>query len=167
MTKWIWRCGAATLIAFGLMSSKAYAAEEGVAGFAVLLDKVDVLLCKDDVSILQRIVEAECTGQDLESKKNIASAVLNRVFSDEFPNTMHGVVFQSGQFSPVCYDGRYYEVDITDSTVDAVNYVLTNGPIHNGLYFCNMRLVCSQSTRNWFNSLDFLFEDSSGTSYYK
>jgi hypothetical protein len=178
MIKWIWRCGATTLIALGIMSSKAYAGEEAVAGFAVPLEKLDAsciqaLLCSysdEDINVLQRIVEAECTGQDLESKKNIASAIINRVFSDEFPNNIPDVVFQrsSGyyQFSPIA-DGRYYDVEITDSTADAVTYVLQSGPVHSGVYFCNMRYVKSKSTRDWFSSLKFLFEDSSGTSYYK
>ena len=36
----------------------------------------------------------------------MASVVLNRVKSSHFPNTVAGVIYQSGQFSPVA-SGRY------------------------------------------------------------
>ncbi|HIU67361.1 MAG TPA: cell wall hydrolase, partial [Candidatus Caccomorpha excrementavium] len=49
---------------------------------------------QEEVEILQRIVEAEATGQDVKGKILVANVVLNRVMSDGFPDTIEEVVFQ-------------------------------------------------------------------------
>ena len=45
-------------------------------------------------SILERIVEAEATDKDMKSKILVANVILNRVRSDEFPDSIEAVVFQ-------------------------------------------------------------------------
>jgi len=120
----------------------------------------------EEKEILYRITEAEATGGDIESKKNICSAVLNRVDSDSFPNSIKDVVFQKHQFSPTT-DGRYNKVKPTDETIEAVNDVLNNGVSHNCLYFFAMRDVKSPKIKSWIKSnLVFEFKDDIGHSYY-
>lgn len=86
--------------------------------------------------ILYRITEAEATGGNVEQKKNVASCVLARVKAPQWPDTIEGVVFQNQQFTPV-WDGRYYTVTITESTKEAVDWVLKNGETHDCLWFCS------------------------------
>lgn len=86
--------------------------------------------------ILIRIVEAEATGGTLEQKVNVAVCVLNRCFSDEWPDSIEEVVFQKKQFSPVS-DGRYYSVEITDSSREAVRKLLKKGLTHDCIFFCS------------------------------
>ncbi|MBP5596062.1 MAG: cell wall hydrolase [Pseudobutyrivibrio sp.] len=86
--------------------------------------------------ILYRITEAEATGGNIEQKKNVASCVLARVKAPQWPNTIEGVVFQKQQFTPI-WDGRYYTVTITQSTREAVDWVLKNGETHDCLWFCS------------------------------
>lgn len=120
-----------------------------------------------DYEILCRIVEAEVTGGDLESKMIVANVVLNRVGSTKFPNTIEGVVFESSggkyQFSPI-YDGRYYSVNISDTTKEAVDRVLAGEDNSEGaLFFLNP----NKGDATWFNNnLTYLF-DYGGHSYYK
>lgn len=47
------------------------------------------------------MVEAEACGEPYEGKLAVATVVINRVNSKNFPNTIHGVIYQKNQFSPV------------------------------------------------------------------
>lgn len=119
-----------------------------------------------DISMLERIVEAEATAGNIESKTHIASVILNRLISDKFPNSIEGVIFQRNgkvvQFSPI-KDGRYYSVIVTKDTKEAVQEVLKNGDTTKGaLYFCNP----SDIKTKWFNSLNKLFTDEIGHTFF-
>lgn len=119
-----------------------------------------------EIEILQRITEAECTGKSKESKANVTSIVLNRVYSSEFPDDIESVVFQQSQFTPIA-DKRYYKVEVTQETIDAVNDVIKNGVKHDCLYFCNYDNITSSSLRKWFNNLEYVFTDSANHSFYR
>lgn len=54
-----------------------------------------------ELDLLARIVRAEAQGEPLEGKVAVAAVVLNRLESPKFPNTIKGVIYQPGQFSPV------------------------------------------------------------------
>lgn len=120
----------------------------------------------EEVEILQRITESEATGQDIDSKKNICSTIINRVESGSFPSTIKDVVFQDGQFSPIT-DNRYFEIEVTKETIQAVEEVLQDGVVHNYLYFFSMRDIKSEKIKRWIsNKLEFGFKDTAGHSYY-
>lgn len=55
----------------------------------------------DDQTLLACIIECEAGNQSMEGKVAVGDVVLNRVRSDQFPNTIHGVIYQEGQFVPV------------------------------------------------------------------
>lgn len=119
-----------------------------------------------ELEILYKITEAEGTGQSIESKENIISSIINRVYDSNFPSTIEDIVFQEGQYSPIG-DKRYYTVTVTDETKEAVHNVIENGVNHDCIYFCNYKKVKSSKLRKWFdNSLEFVFKDDSGHSYY-
>ena len=100
----------------------------------------DYLVTKEEREILERIVEAEATGGTVAQKMNVASCILARVESDNWPNDIKSVVFDHyngvWQFSPLG-DGRYYTVPITDGTRHAVESVLKNGKTTDCLWFCS------------------------------
>jgi N-acetylmuramoyl-L-alanine amidase len=54
-----------------------------------------------DKDLLARLVRAEAESEPYAGKVAVATVVLNRVDSSQFPNTIKGVIYQSGQFSPV------------------------------------------------------------------
>ncbi|SES29428.1 cell wall hydrolase [Salipaludibacillus aurantiacus] len=58
-------------------------------------------LSASDRDLLERLVHAEARGQDYEGKIAVAEVVFNRVDSDDFPDTVRGVIMQNRQFSPV------------------------------------------------------------------
>lgn len=102
----------------------------------------------EELNILYRIVEAEATDGTYDQKKNVTSNIFARVESPDWPNTVKGVVFQKSQYSPIS-DGRYYSVTVTESTKEAVNYIVQNGKEHNYIYFCSYS--CKSS---WFAKKD-------------
>jgi len=51
--------------------------------------------------LLAKLVNAEARDESYKGKVAVAEVVLNRVDSDEFPNSIEGVIYQAGQFSPV------------------------------------------------------------------
>ena len=54
-----------------------------------------------DHRLLSRLVYAEARGESYKGKVAVAAVVLNRVASASFPNTVSGVIYQSGAFSSV------------------------------------------------------------------
>ena len=64
----------------------------------------------DDAYRLAKIAMAEAESEDTEGKALVMLVVLNRVWDDEFPDTIEEVIFQKGQFSPIS-NGRYDEVE--------------------------------------------------------
>lgn len=119
------------------------------------------VLSKEDYSNLLRIVEAEASGEDMTGKLLVANVVLNRVESDSFPDTITEVVFQKNkgvtQFSPVA-SGRFWKVEISDETIEAVNRALAGEDVSQGaLYFASRKYADADNMR-WFDErLDYLF----------
>ncbi|MDD7177443.1 MAG: cell wall hydrolase [Lachnospiraceae bacterium] len=54
-----------------------------------------------ELEILACIIQCEAEGEPYIGKLAVGSVVLNRVASPSFPNTIMGVIYQDGQFSPV------------------------------------------------------------------
>lgn len=123
--------------------------------------KTPLLITPEDKEVLLRIVEAEATGEDVKGRMLVANVILNRVVSEEFPNSIPEVVFshrgETYQFAPV-KDGRYWKVRITDKTREAVERVLTGEDYSQGaLYFAARRMADKKAMR-WFDtSLTYLF----------
>ena len=59
-----------------------------------------------DLELLATIIYCEAGNQPYEGQLAVGSVVLNRVASSSFPNSISGVIYQSGQFSPVA-SGRF------------------------------------------------------------
>lgn len=86
----------------------------------------------DDLQLLACIIEAEAGNQSEEGKVAVGNVVLNRVRSSEFPNTIYGVIYQSGQFTPVDNGSMAITlakgaesscVDAAQKALSGVNYV--------------------------------------------
>lgn len=58
-------------------------------------------ISESDKDLLARLVQAEAKGEPYTGKVAVATVVLNRVDSDSFPNSIHDVVYQGTQFTPV------------------------------------------------------------------
>lgn len=92
----------------------------------------------EERKILLRIASAEAEGEDTEGKALVMLTVLNRVADEEFPDTVKGVVFQHGQFSPVRDNGRYWDAVPDDDCYAALSAVVSGWDGSEGaLYFEN------------------------------
>lgn len=58
-----------------------------------------------DLNLLSRLVYGEARGEEYRGQVAVAAVILNRVNSSNFPNTVAGVIYQSGAFDAVS-DGQ-------------------------------------------------------------
>lgn len=108
----------------------------------------------EDSEILLKIAMAEAEGETVEGKALVMLVVLNRVWSDEFPDSIEAVVFQSKQFSPVCEGGRYYTTEPDKGCYEALELVMNGWDESKGaLYFES----CEKDS--WHSkNLEFLYQ---------
>ena len=119
-------------------------------------------ISEEDYGVLLRIVEAEAGCEDINGKILVANVILNRTKHKQFPDTITEVVFQQEgnvtQFSPVA-NGRYYTVQISASTVEAVERTLNGEDLSKGALYFAARKYADQERMQWFDEkLEFLFE---------
>lgn len=76
-----------------------------------------------NVDLLSRLVYAEARGEPYKGQVAVAAVVLNRVASSSFPNTISGVIYQSGAFDVVANGQINLSADATakKAAQDALN----------------------------------------------
>ena len=119
-------------------------------------------LSKKEIKILERIVEAEATGEDIKGKILVANVIMNRVNDAAFPDSVEAVVFQKTgnkyQFSPIS-DKRYYSVTVSEGTKEAVKRVMKGEDYSQGALYFSARKRASASNMKWFDTkLKWLFQ---------
>ena len=82
-----------------------------------------------DLYYLTKIICAESQNCGYQENLYVGSVVLNRVASDEFPDTIYDVIFQPGQYAPT-FDGspNWYKTP-TEDNLNAAIYLLENGSV--------------------------------------
>lgn len=55
---------------------------------------------RNDLVLFAAILQCEAGSTNYDALLAVATVIMNRLESGRFPNTLHGVVYQSGQFSP-------------------------------------------------------------------
>lgn len=96
-----------------------------------------------DLYLLARVVYGEARGEPYKGQVAVAAVVLNRVRSASFPNTVAGVVYQSGAFDAVS-DGQ---INLTpDNTAIKAARDAMNGwdPTNGCLYYYNPATATSR-----------------------
>ena len=58
-----------------------------------------------DIQLMARAINGEARGEPYEGQVAVGAVILNRVKSSQFPNTIAGVIYQSGAFTAVS-DGQ-------------------------------------------------------------
>ena len=89
-----------------------------------------------DVNLLARLVYGEARGEPYTGQVAVAAVVLNRVKNSGFPNTVAGVIYQSGAFS-VVNDGQ---INLTpNETARKAAQDAINGwdPTYGAIYYFN------------------------------
>lgn len=116
--------GPATLKAMGIMSSSGNSSSGSTSSNS------------SNVNLLSRLVYAESRGEPYAGQVAVASVVLNRVKSSSFPNTISGVIYQSGAFDAVS-DGQI-NLSPNDTAKKAAQDAI-NGwdPSYGAIYYFN------------------------------
>ena len=102
---------------------------------------------EDELYWLSKIVSAEAKGEQNTGKTAVANVILNRVKSDEFPNTIYGVIFDNKygvQFTPTA-DGSIYNTPTTESVIAAKRALMGESIMKDCLYFLNPKTA----TNSW------------------
>ena len=87
----------------------------------------------DEVRLLGALIYCEAGNQSYEGKLAVGAVVMNRVRSGAYPNSIHGVIYASGQFPPALNGkvARVYEKSVPASCLqaaqDAINGETTVG----------------------------------------
>ena len=97
-----------------------------------------------DTNLLARLIYGEARGEPYTGQVAVGAVVLNRVKSSKFPNTIAGVIYQSGAFDAVS-DGQ---INLSpDSTAIKAAKDAMNGwdPSYGSIYYFNP----STATNKW------------------
>ena len=89
-----------------------------------------------DVYLLARLISAEARGEPYIGQVAVGAVVMNRIKHPSFPNSLSGVVYQSGAFSCM-YDGQFNQ-PISDSAYKAAREALNGAdPTGGAIYYFN------------------------------
>lgn len=93
-----------------------------------------VVVGGDDTKLLAALIQCEAGSETYNGKLAVGAVVMNRVRSGAYPNTISGVIFASGQFTPAL-NGKVAKVytngKISDSCYDAARAAI-NGETNVG-----------------------------------
>ena len=91
-----------------------------------------------DIQLMARAINGEARGESYEGQVAVGAVILNRVKSSQFPNTISGVIYQSGAFTAVS-DGQINSPISEGSTVYKAAQDAKNGwdPTGESIYYFN------------------------------
>ena len=91
------------------------------------------LATDEEVDELCRVLFLECRGESFEGKVACVETIFNRVLSENWPDSVHDVLSERGQFSTWKHIANAYDVSEDDISVQqgeicrAIMYVYDNG----------------------------------------
>ncbi len=89
-----------------------------------------------DVELLGKVISAEARGESYEGQVAVGAVILNRVAHSSFPDSISGVVYQSGAFSCV-YDSNWYQPVSETSKRAAKDAINGWDPTGGAIYYFN------------------------------
>ena len=120
---------------------------------SITLAENPTLMSDEDYDTLLRIVEAEAGSEDIKGRVLVANVIMNRVKSEDFPDTVTEVVWDNSdgvpQFS-TNYDGRINEVSVSDETREAVKQALKGTDYSEGALFFIQKSAAEAHNVKWF-----------------
>ncbi len=103
--------------------------------------------------LLARLVYGEARGEPYKGQVAVAAVVLNRMESSKFPNSMSGVIYQSGAFSVV--DDGQINLSPDETAIKAARDAMNGWDPTNGcLYYYNP----AKTTNKWMLSKPVLMK---------
>ena len=91
-----------------------------------------------NIELMAKAINGEARGEPYEGQVAIGAVIMNRVSSSQFPNTIAGVIYQTGAFTAVS-DGQINMPISTNSTVMKAARDAINGwdPTGGAIYYYN------------------------------
>lgn len=89
-------------------------------------DDCDISATASDIELFAALIECEAGSTDYEGMLAVASVVVNRMKHPSYPDTLRGVIYQAGQFTPA-HNGkldRVLERGVKDSCVQVAGDAL-------------------------------------------
>ena len=139
--------GSQTLAAVKLFQKKNKLTVDGIAGTKTLQamgifnssnssSSSSSNVSSSNLNLLSRVVYGEARGESYTGQVAVAAVVLNRVKSSSFPNTISGVVYQSGAFD--CVSDGQINLTANETAKKAAQDAL-NGwdPTYGAIYYFN------------------------------
>ena len=98
-----------------------------------------------DVQLIARAINGEARSELYEGQVAVGAVILNRVKSSKFPNTIAGVIYQSGAFTAVS-DGQINVPIASNSTVVKAAQDALNGwdPTGGAIYYFNPKTATNK-----------------------
>ena len=97
-----------------------------------------------DINLLSRIIYSESRGEPYAGQVAVGAVVLNRVKSSSFPNSIAGVIYQSGAFDAVS-DGQINLTPNSTAKKAAQDALYGWDPSYGAIYYFNP----STATNKW------------------
>lgn len=91
-------------------------------------------ITEEDIRLIALLTMAEAEGECELGKRLVIDTVLNRVDSSKFPNTVYGVVYQSGQFTSM-FNGRAARCYVDEYICQLVREEIASRTNYEVLYF--------------------------------
>lgn len=115
----------------------------GVKTLAALGISASTSTRSGSVDLLARLISAEARGEPYVGQVAVGAVVLNRMEHPSFPNTMSGVIYQSGAFT--CVTDGQWDMPVADSAYSAARDAL-NGwdPSGGAIYYFNPATATSK-----------------------
>lgn len=100
-----------------------------------------------DYNLLARVISAEARGESYTGQVAVGAVILNRVRHPSFPNSVAGVIYQSGAFT--CMTDGQFNKTVADSAYKAAKDAL-NGwdPSGGAIYYYNPKTAVSKWIRS-------------------
>lgn len=80
-----------------------------------------------EYELLAQILALEAQGEPLEGQIAVVEVIFNRVLSDDYPDTIEGVLSQKGEFASWKYLDDPYNTPVKRQ-YEAIDHVIENGP---------------------------------------
>lgn len=94
-------------------------------------------LSETEIYLLAKMIYAEARGESYKGQVAVGAVIMNRIESDQFPNTLTEVLYQKNQFTAIS-DGQFDALS-PDSTATAAAYDAAAGvdPTYGSLFYWN------------------------------
>jgi N-acetylmuramoyl-L-alanine amidase len=109
---------------------------DGIIGDRTWIAMKKYSLNRDELDVMAKIIYSEARGESYTGQVAVGAVVMNRIQSQQFPDTIYDVVFQPGAFTAID-DGQYWLTPNRTAYMAAQDAVRGWDPTGGSLYYFN------------------------------